>query len=100
MVSSINCDSLLLASVRRTTWTAVSQFEGRTVDNRPVYVRLRHGELTVRVGNPGDDNASALDQAPVFDGDYGDHHEFDITWSEVERVTGLRCIGLVEDHYQ
>jgi len=30
-----------------------SQWHGRTEDNRKVYIRYRHGRLSVRIGKPG-----------------------------------------------
>jgi hypothetical protein len=86
-----------LQAVRRVSWAAVSQFEGFTTDNRPVYVRLRHGGLTVSVGSNGQTIGQAVATEPVFECDYGGRDEFHITWPEIERVTGLRCVGVVED---
>lgn len=100
MVCSSKLVGIELESVRRTTYFAVSQFEGVTTDNRPVHVRLRHGELTVRMGLSGGTIDDAICSHPIFDEDYGDDHEFDIGWPEIEQATGLRCVGAVEDYME
>lgn len=43
------------------------QYEGTTTDNRPIYVRFRHGHLEVLVGDPGEDVMAAIRRS--FDGD-------------------------------
>ena len=83
--------------VKRISWAAVSQFEGETCDALPIYVRYRWGELSVWIGEVGQ---SALDGKMIFWDAYGDEHNFDIVWNEVEAVTGMKCIGAVDDNYQ
>ena len=89
---------LTLASIKRTTWASVSQFEGATIDGLPVYVRYRWGELSVWLGSGR--NSQALEGKQIFWGKYGDPHNFDVVWNEVEAVTGIKCVGPVEDNYQ
>jgi putative acetyltransferase len=38
-----------------------------------------------------------LDGDLVYDGSYGDRHDFDIDWDEVECVTGIRCVNAADD---
>jgi hypothetical protein len=40
---------------------APSQWEGRTNDDRPAYIRYRHGYLSVQIGSVSGDLNSALD---------------------------------------
>lgn len=37
----------------QTCWACPSQWEFTTDEDRPVYVRFRHGWLSIRVGEPG-----------------------------------------------
>ncbi len=78
-----------IARISRTSWGGVSQFEGETASGKSVYVRCRHGELSLEV-----------DQTPVNSIDFGDREEFDIEWNEVECALGLSCAGPVDDSMQ
>lgn len=42
-----------LISLEQTSEVAPAQWEGRTSDDRPVYIRHRHDVLSVRLGEPG-----------------------------------------------
>ena len=87
-----------LASIRRTTWAGISQFQGVTVDGCPVYVRYKWGELSAWLGT--NESTNALEGQQIFWREYGHRHNFDITWNEVETQTGIRCVGMVEEKYQ
>lgn len=90
---------LTLDHVRRTSWAAVSQFEGRTADGRPVHVHYKWGELAVRVGPVGGSMDDALDATPIARIEHGDEHEFDIAWPEIAELTGITVAGAVVDPY-
>ena len=47
-------------SLVRTCTACPSQWEGKTVDNRPVYIRYRWDNLTVRIGEVGETNKDFL----------------------------------------
>lgn len=47
-------------TVENTCTAAPAQWEGRTNDDRPVYVRYRYGGLEVRIGQRGADVESAV----------------------------------------
>lgn len=42
-----------IIELKRTCIACPSQWEGRTDDDRPVYIRYRHGHLTVELGHKG-----------------------------------------------
>ena len=86
-----------LQSVKRTTGAAISQFEGLTADGRHVYVRFRWGELSVHLGGAGQPVENVLNGELVYHGNYGDRHDFDIDWDEVECLTGIRCVNAAYD---
>lgn len=60
-----------------------TQFEGRTIDDRPVYVRFRDGYLTVDVGLPGESEVGSgycVYESDVMTAAGND----EITWEEVQ----------------
>lgn len=61
-----------LVELERTCCACPSQWEGRTENNKPVYVRYRWGYLSVRVGQKGDDIESAVCGKEVFGEQLGD----------------------------
>ncbi len=89
---------ITLASIKRTTWAGVSQFEGATTNGCPVYVRYKWGEFAIWVDEPG--THAALEGQEIFWAAYKDRHNFDIVWNEVAAITGITCFGAVEDKYQ
>ena len=86
-----------LQSVKRTTWAAISQFEGLTTDGRHVHVRYRWGELSVHLGKVGEPATNVMGGELVYDGNYGDRHDFDIDWDEIECLTGIRSVNAAYD---
>src|SRR3954464_14370014 len=70
---------LLLTELRQTCSTCPSQWEGLTEDGRPVYIRFRHGWLSVQVGSVGGDVWSAVDGEEIFvleHGGIGSYRDF------------------------
>jgi hypothetical protein len=61
-----------------------SQWEFRTFENRPVYVRYRWGYLSVRIGAPNKDIMDAVGGIELIGEQLGDDFEGVINWSEVE----------------
>ena len=90
---------LTLKEVRRTTWAAVSQFEAKTTDGRSVFIHYKHGLLRVWAGVVGQRPQDALDSHPVLQMEHGDEHDFDITWTEISRLTGIEAVGAISDPY-
>lgn len=60
-----------------------SQWEFRTFQDRPVYVRYRWGYLSICVGPPGGDVYDAVGGFEVFGEQLGDSMDGVIGWSEV-----------------
>ena len=65
-----------------------SQWEGKTDDERPFYVRYRWGVLTVQLGAKGTTDGS--EGAMVFDDEVGDKMSGRIDWDEVMAATGIQ----------
>lgn len=61
------------------------QLEGVTSDRRPIYVRARHEELSIRIGPAGGDITSAVQGAEIFQKEPTDPE--DETWPGLKRLT-------------
>ena len=57
---------MLITDLNRTSRASPSQWEFRTDNNRPAYVRYRYGTLTVSVGPPDGDMDSAICGTMIF----------------------------------
>jgi len=67
-----------------------TQWEFRTFENRPVYVRYRWGYLSVRIGDPDADIMNAVGGIEIYGEGIGDGMDGCIGWGEVEhRIKGL-----------
>ncbi len=74
-----------------------AQWEGRTDDDRPVYVRYRWGYLSVCVGPPGGDADSAVGGVEVHGEQIGDEYDGFIEWEQVrDRIKPLRLARVLE----
>ncbi|QYE34654.1 GNAT family N-acetyltransferase [Polymorphobacter sp. PAMC 29334] len=80
---------LTLATLRRTI-NFTTQFEGESVDGRPVYIRCKHGELRVHAGEAGGTVLRALDFEPLVHVEFEDDHRSELDWIEIEALTGVR----------
>ena len=83
---------LRIHSLRQTTMTTPSQWEAISDDGRPVYVRYRHSERTVRVGPIGGSISEAIAATPVIDMSTGEKGSSMLSWEEVEEATGIMLI--------
>ena len=80
---------MLIAELTQTCDRSPSQWEGRLDDGRTIYIRYRHGQLSVHVGPAGGDLDSALDRAAWLERAMpGDPTEIEL--GEVLSATGLR----------
>jgi ribosomal protein S18 acetylase RimI-like enzyme len=85
---------LTLATLRRTTNLFPTQYEGTSADGRPVYIRCKHGELTVRAGRAGGSINDAIGADPAVRLHFADDDRSELDWIEIEPLTG---IGLPRD---
>ena len=63
-----------VVEIERTCTACPAQWEGKTRDNRPVYIRYRYGYLSVQIGKPGEELMASLrrqmeDGTPDFFGE-------------------------------
>jgi hypothetical protein len=77
-----------IASLDQTCLRSPSQWEGRTDDNRPFYVRYRWGTLTVQLGERDADDG--YDGEMLFEAKIGGSLAGELEWNEVEAATGIR----------
>lgn len=76
-----------IASLVQTCGACPSQWEGRTDDNRSIYVRYRWGHLSITVGSKGGDITDAVMGQSVFEVDYGDGLDGVLEYEELKELT-------------
>jgi len=82
-----------IVALTQTCANCPASWEGRTDDNRPIFIRYRHDFLSVRLGPENGDIDSAVDARPWFDSDNIDHLD---PWTiSIEKVCALT--GIVVD---
>jgi hypothetical protein len=64
-----------IVKIRQTCVICPTQYEGKTDDDRPVYIRYRWGYLSVRVGDKGTNVMNAVDGEEIYGRQIG--HELD-----------------------
>lgn len=84
---------MIITDVVQTCTACPSQWEARTADGRPVYIRYRHGYLSVRVGPVGGDVWSAVRAEEWFGDQLVDEDDGWISLDEVCRIAGLQVAG-------
>lgn len=84
---------LQIKTLTQTCRACPSQWEGQLVDGRPVYVRFRHGELSIRIGEAGGGIESAIDAPDWYAWEADNGLDGEISWDEVSRLSGLRFAG-------
>lgn len=87
---------LRVRRVSQTSPACPAQWEGRTDDDRPVYVRYRFGRLSVRVGPIGGDMDSAVTGDEVLSIDHGNDLD---GWMEYDELCQLTA-GTVRFPYE
>jgi hypothetical protein len=71
----------------QTCGSCPSQWEARTEDNRPVYVRYRWGYLSVVVGEPGETINQAINSGVEIVGEQlGGEYDGTLSWHRVARL--------------
>lgn len=63
-----------------------SQWEFRTFENRPVYVRYRWGYLSIRIGSPDCDIEDAVGGKEIFGDQLGEDLDGSIGWNKVGEI--------------
>lgn len=72
----------------RTCSACPSQWEGRTDDERLIYVRYRWGYLTISISKPNSrDISDAVNGEPVFDLKHGDDLSGYMEYEELKKLT-------------
>jgi hypothetical protein len=89
---------LALAAIQRTCWSFPSQWEGWLSDHRPIYIRYRFGNLSVSVGEVGDNMNAVPGLSENYAEKVGHDWDGDISLKEVCRLTGLRLDSAVIAH--
>lgn len=84
--------TITIKSIVRTCAASPSQWEGFTVDDRPIYIRYRWGELSVRLGPVGGTIRDALDTRPMIDITAGEKLGGIIDLEEACEAAGLELL--------
>jgi hypothetical protein len=87
----------MLFDLKQTCVMSPSQWKARTGDDRPVYIRYRHGYLSVRIGPQGGDTWSAIDAEEWFGEQLAGDDDPGIELEEVQRVTGIEVASFASE---
>jgi hypothetical protein len=80
-------DKPKVISMERTCYACPSQWDGITDDNRKVYIRYRHGQLSVSIGEPGDEADDAgVNGECIYAGDNGEAFHGFLTYDELREA--------------
>jgi len=82
-----------IETITQTCRACPSQWEGRLADGRPIYIRFRHGELSIRIGDAGDGIEKAIDAPAWFEWEADNGLDGEISLDEVCRLSGLHMPG-------
>jgi hypothetical protein len=78
--------------ITQTSDACCSEWEGETIDSRPIYASYRWGYLSVRLGPVGGNTKSAIEGEEVFGAEQGHLYEGRIDWNNVCRITGIKMV--------
>lgn len=79
---------IIVRMVQRTCRWCPSQWEGITVDSRPIYARYRHGYLSVKIGRRGSSIDDAVKNGKRIVGEViGDDLDGVLSYAELKRHT-------------
>lgn len=87
--SDVPACGLTIADLRRTTTISPSQWEGRLTDGRPLHIRYRWSQLSVRVGSKGQSADDVARGSVWFEGALGEDTSPMIELPRVLQATGL-----------
>lgn len=94
--SDVPACGLTIGDLRRTTSAAPTQWQGALTDGRPIYIRYKWGELSVRIGRLGETIEQTVRAQPWFEGDVGEATGSMIELSQVLSATGLALSPALE----
>jgi len=75
-----------LEKLDRTCIACPSQWEGRTVDDRAVYIRYRGGNLDLWISEPGAEDISFQPEELVFNWDEGPAFDGSLTYDQLVQI--------------
>lgn len=76
-----------ITKYRQTCIACPTQYECRTDDDRPVYIRYRWGYLSVRIGDKGMDVMNAVDGQEIYGQQIGNDLDGLIDLREIKKLT-------------
>ena len=74
---------MLLENIKQTCSACPSQWEAKTVNGRPVYIRYRSGWLTVQMGEVGDEVITVAKKDPLLKIKLGDNLDGHIVFNMI-----------------
>lgn len=81
--------TLVITNLEKITDVCPTQWYARTLDDRPVYIRFRHGELSVNVGPIDGSIDDAIKTPNWYLDQVASDHEDAIEIDDVCRLTGI-----------
>jgi hypothetical protein len=75
-----------LINLRQTGRVSPSQWEARTIDHRPVYIRYRWGYLSINVGPMDGSIDDALTIEELYGAQLGGKYDGEIAWEKVKPI--------------
>ncbi len=76
-----------LTQLKQTASFCPSQWEAITQGSHyPIYIRYRHGRLTVQIGKLGKRIGSAVRGAVIHESRHGDEYDGVISWDQVKPI--------------
>jgi hypothetical protein len=80
---------VVIRHLEKVTDVCPSQWYARTLDNRAVYIRFKHGQLSVNVGPVGGSISDAIATLYWYIEQVASDHEDSIEIEDVCRLTGI-----------
>jgi uncharacterized Rossmann fold enzyme len=77
-----------IKKLKQTCLACPSQFEGKTDDDRPIYIRYRFGYLSIRVGEVGMDIMNAVEGKEIYGKVVGESFDGLMDLEEIIELTG------------
>ena len=90
-----------IINLAQTCYACPSQWEGSLEDGRTIYIRYRHGRLSVSISHePTDSFSDAVTGENIYSKTIGDDLDGFIEWEKVSELTGLIYSPKEEHHVQ
>jgi hypothetical protein len=83
----VSVETLRVIEIAKTCEASPSQWEGRDVESRPVYIRYRHGYLEIYVGPVNGEIDSAVFGNEIFGKQIGERYDGRLSYEQLRNLT-------------